>query len=166
MPLNNFDTQISWADFNQVPARPPGVSEDAEIHLEYPQKFDYDIARNGATITNATVDIGMASPECWVVTSQVNNMDLLKHEQGHYDITALGAREFYEGLKGMSAKNENGLNAKVKSLRAAVQARINRANDNYDTQTNHSANTAVQQPWNKKIDAAKKNPKGTIDDLP
>jgi predicted secreted Zn-dependent protease len=166
MPVNNFDTLISWSNFNQVPVRPSGVNEDAEIHLAFPQKYDYDIGRNGVTITNLTVDISLSLPECWVVTSQATNMVLLKHEQGHYDITALGAREFHDRLKGMSAKNENALNAKIKKLRDGIQAKIDRANLNYDTNTNHSLKTSAQQTWNQKIDAAKKNPKGTIDDLP
>jgi predicted secreted Zn-dependent protease len=66
----------------------------------------------------------------------------------------------------LTAKNETELNKKIKSIRDDVQARINRANLNYDNQTNHSLNKQVQQTWDQKIDAAKKNPKGTVDDLP
>jgi hypothetical protein len=166
MSLNNFNSLISWSDFTQVPARPPNVNEDAEIHVNFPQHYDYSIGRNGATITNLTVDIEMASPECWVVSGQTSNMDLLKHEQGHYDITALGAREFHDGLTGMTAANENALNARITRLRNNIQQKINRANANYDTRTNHSRNTEVQQTWNRRIDAAKQNPGGTVNDLP
>jgi predicted secreted Zn-dependent protease len=149
-----------------VPARPPGADEDAEIVLKFPQKYDYAIDKNAVTITTLSVDIGMNSPLCWVVSSQASNMDLLKHEQGHYDITALGAREFHDRLSGLVAKNETELNKKIKSIRDDVQARIDRANLNYDNQTNHSLNKQVQQTWEQKIDAAKKNPKGTVNDLP
>lgn len=166
MSVNNFDYLISWSDFIQVPARPTGVNEDAEIHLEFPQSYDYSIGRNGVTITTLSVDIGLASPECWVVSSQASNLTLLKHEQGHYDITAIGAREFHDGLVGMSARNEDALNTKIRRLRNSIQQKINRANSNYDTKTNHSLNTSEQQTWNQKIDTAKKNQRGTINDLP
>ncbi|MBK6381139.1 MAG: hypothetical protein IPF72_16250 [Chitinophagaceae bacterium] len=45
MAVTKFDYLISWSDFNQLPAKPPGVTEDADIHLKFPQKYDYDIAR-------------------------------------------------------------------------------------------------------------------------
>ena len=166
MAVNNFNNLISWSDFIQVPAKPPGVTEDAEIHLKFPQKYDYDIAKTYVKITNLSVEIGLNSPECWVISSQATNKDLLKHEQGHYDITALGAREFHDKLDGMTAPNENDLNKKIKKIRDIIQQKIDTANLNYDTQTNHSLNTQVQVTWDKKIDAAKKNPKGIINDLP
>lgn len=166
MAVNKFDYLISWSDFVQMPAKPPGVTEDAEIHLQFPQKYDYDIGKGFVKITNLSVDIGLSSPECWVVSSQAANMDLLKHEQGHYDITALGAREFHDKLDGMKAVNENDLNKKIKKIRDDVQKKINTANSKYDDQTNHSLNTQLQLIWNQKIEAAKKNPKGVIDDLP
>ena len=166
MALNNFDYQVSWSDFVQVPAKPPGVLEDAEIVLQFPQSYDYANGRNGIIVTNLKVDIGMASPECWVLSSQINNTDLLKHEQGHYDITALGAREFYNGLSGLSGATEDKLAIKIRTWRSSIQQKIDKANSNYDTQTNHSLNTGVQQTWDTKIDGAKKNPKGTVTDLP
>lgn len=166
MAVNNFNYLISWPDFTHVPAKPQGVTEDAEIRLQFPQKYDYDIGKNFVKVTNLSVDIGLASPECWVLTSQSTNMDLLKHEQGHYDITALGAREFHDKLDGMEAANENALKKEIRRIRNAVQKKIDTANLNYDDQTKHSLNTQVQLTWNQKIDVAKKNPKGTVTDLP
>jgi len=166
MAVNNFDNLISWSDFMPVAVRPPGSNEDAEIIVKFPQSYDYSLGKKTAIITNLTVDIIMASPECWVLNSQAKNMDLLKHEQGHYDITALGAREFHAGLTGMSAANEEALKKKIRKLRDSVQAKINRANLNYDNQTNHGLKTPLQQTWNKEIDTAKKNPKGVVNDLP
>ena len=166
MPLNNFDYPVSWDNFVKMPAKPPGVTEDAEIVLQFPQSYGYSKAKNAVTINDLSVDIGMSLPECWVLTSQLNNTDLLQHEQGHYDITALGAREFYNGLTGMTATTEDKLQKKIIALHDRIQEKINAANTRYDTITNHSLVTAEQKKWDEKIAAVKKNSKGTINDLP
>lgn len=165
MAVNNFNYSVSWSDFVQVPAKPPGVSEDAEIKLRFPQSYDYDIEKKIVKITNLSVDIKMDSPECWVLSSQISNTALLKHEQGHYDITAIGAREFHNKLDGLTAKTEDALNLKIRKIHADVQRRIDKANSDYDDLTNHSLNKQVQLSWDQKIDTAKKNPKGVVTDL-
>lgn len=166
MAANNFDYKVSWMDFIRLAARPTGEDEDAKIVINFPQSYDYTIDGKAVTISVVSVDINMASPECWVVSSQASNMDLLKHEQGHYDITAIGAREFDGKLFKMTAANETELEKKVKRTRAAIQDKINKANTRYDRQTNHSQDVQTQKTWDQKIDTVKKNPKGIIDDLP
>jgi ATP-dependent Clp protease adapter protein ClpS len=145
---------------------PAGVNEYAEIKLKFPQKYDIVLIKKAVTITTFGVDILMNSSLCKVLSSQATNLVLLNHEQGHYDITALGAREFHNGLEGMTASSEDALKTKVKKLRDEIQKKIDTANSNYDTQTNHSLNKSVQQAWDQKIDSAKKNIKGTLNDLP
>ena len=166
MAVNNFNYLISWSDFIHMPAKPPGETEDAEIVLRFPQQYEYAVGKGFVKINNLSVDIGLNSPECWVLSSQVSNMDLLKHEQGHYDITALGAREFHDKLDGLKVATEDALIKKIKKIREEIQKKIDVANLKYDDQTNHSMNKQVQKTWEQKIDTAKKNPKGVINDLP
>lgn len=165
MPLNNFDYAISWPDFTSQPSKPHGEDEDAFTKASYRHSYNYTRNGNAVTVTDATVDITMVTPQCWVVTGQATN-DLLQHEQGHFDITALGAREFYNTLLNVTALSVRELQTKISAAHTRYQRKIDRANIRYDSQTDHSQNTQVQQQWNQQIANEKQKPDGSIDNLP
>lgn len=165
MSLNGFDDTISWSDFNQLTSRPAGEKEDARIKTR--MNLNYDMGGKGkATIASkVNMDILIVKPDCWVVSSEMKE-DLLKHEQGHYNIQTLVAREFYEKVMALSASTDAKFKKEVRKLEANFQKVTDVVNKRYDKATDHSMNTSMQQTWDKKIDAAKKKPNGTIDDLP
>jgi len=167
MPVNGFDTAISWSDFQTIPSRPHGVDEDAQIHPEMrPGNIKLGRKGNAVIITDVTIDIGLVSTDCWVVSAESSNSDLLKHEQGHYDIIALSAREFHSKLLKLSAKSTQGLQQQVDDLKSKMEKAVQKVDKRYDTQTDHSRNTQNQQLWNKKIAEEKQKPDGSIDNLP
>lgn len=166
MPLNNFDRTLSWSDFNQQLGQPGGVTEFAQIHPDIaPGEFVLGRVRNAITITDVTIDLNLIAEDCWVVASRMTD-DLLKHEQGHYDILAIGAREFYNTLVGLSSSTTNALQRRVDQLKERFAQQATRVDARYDTKTNHGINTSVQQTWDQKIAAAKANPRGRLADLP
>ena len=166
MALNNFDYLVKWTDFTPVDARPHGVDEDAQITVDMQPDFRARGSRSSIIITNVTVNIIIVSAHTWALRSQITNVDLLAHEQGHYNITALAAREYYEELLVITAPTQNRFIELTRSLRDRLQQQINRVNINYDTQTNHYLNRAAQQTWDRNIAAAKANPRGRLVDLP
>src|SRR5437868_9954221 len=121
---------ISWGDFTELEERPEGEDEDAytkakwNLTYGFPAGIDY-------TLNNITVSMSMVTSESWVVKS-AKSADLLKHEQGHYDITALGARDLHRQLPDLKAKTEKALRAAVKALEQKVQTEIDAMNDKYD----------------------------------
>ena len=165
MPLNNFNYSVTWTDFALQSSRPTGAHEDAHIQVHY--DYTYQLKRNGnaVIINSADVNMNVVLPKSWVVSSQMTN-DLLSHEQGHYDITALGARELYNALLQLSAASGNVLQTRAAQLNQRIQQKIDRVNIRYDTQTNHSQDTAAQQTWQQRIAAEKQKPDGSIDNLP
>lgn len=165
MALDGFDYNVSWSDFNHLPTRPQSVDEDAETHSKFPHSYQFGRNKNAVIVTGADVNISMISSLCWVVSSRKSDL-LLNHEQGHYDITALGAREFYNKLLALKAQNENKMERSIKELNARLQQKINTINIRYDTQTDHSQNAGVQQAWDKQIAAEKQKPDGSLDNLP
>ncbi len=165
MPLQNFNYSISWSDFTPQSSRPHGSDEDAFTKSIYHHNYNYERNGNAVTISSADVTISMVTSQCWVVSAQSTN-DLLQHEQGHYDITALGAREFYNALLQLTAISVHALQTSIAHLHSRCQQKINSANRRYDTQTAHSQNTTVQQTWNRQITTEKQNPAGGIDNLP
>ena len=165
MALNGFGDSVSWSDFNPVLERPARQNEDAAINVRYNYNYQIERNRNAVSIANADINIIMLFSACWAVSSQMTN-DLLRHEQGHYDITSLGAREFYHALLHLSAVSEHMLRTSISQLNQRVQLRINRANARYDGRTDHSRNTGVQQTWDQAITVALQSPAGSIDQLP
>ncbi|MEO6818714.1 MAG: DUF922 domain-containing protein [Ginsengibacter sp.] len=169
MGLQNFDKILTWSDFpNQVA---PGKPEDASISVIWRLDANqYERKGNAIVIGTYSVEIVLVDRFCAVVKAVANGDKavadaLLKHEQGHYDIIALGAREFYKKLMGLSAPTENELDQKREKIDAELTKKADEVDERYDKVTEHSKNAAVQAIWNKKIDAAKKNPNGTVADL-
>jgi predicted secreted Zn-dependent protease len=165
MAINNFDHEVAWSEFRTVSSRPSGVKEDAEIKANSAVTYRTRRRGNAVSIVDATVNIVTVTEESWVVSDKKTDI-LRKHEQGHYDITALGTREFYTQLLLLTADSTNALAVNITTLKEQFQGKIDTCNSRYDKQTNHGNITSQQDIWNQKIAAAKVNPVGVINDLP
>lgn len=170
MALINFNKILTWADFpNSLPA---GKSEDARISVSW--KLDADEFQrkgNAIVIGNFTVEIFLVPDTCGVVRSVVSGdravaEALLKHEQGHYDIIALGAREFHKKAAALSAPTEQELNNKLDKLQEEMTKKADEVDARYDIQTNHSRNKQKQQEWERLIAAEKQKTDGSVSNLP
>ena len=166
MAIDGFNYIISWSDFINRQTRPTGVTEDAQIHPEL-SPGEIKLAKKGKSvaITDVDIKITLVKSDCWVVESKKSDY-LLKHEQGHYDILAISAREFYNSLIGLSASSTHELQKTVTKLQEDVQRRVARVDARYDAQTKHSLDKVAQNSWDKKISAEKQKPNGSIDNLP
>ena len=166
MPLQNFARTLTWPDFTPQSGELMLGNEWAQIHPDITfSDFQLGRVRNGVAITDVTVNIRLIAEDCWVIDSH-RNAALLRHEQVHYDIIAISARQFYNALVGLSARNTDALQRRVTQLhtRLAEQARV--VDERYDTLTNHGINTSVQQAWETSVAAAKTNAHGTLANLP
>jgi hypothetical protein len=169
MALNqtDFTYQVSSSDFKKVAARPGGVKEDAQIHPETrPGKFTLGKNGNAIVIKDVEINIGLVADDCWMLSNLSGNADLMKHEQGHYDIVAISARELYKGLLKLSANTTRDLQKKVDEFKDGIQKLVTAVDDRYDRQTDHSRKTKEQQQWNKAIEAEKQKPDGSLANLP
>ena len=166
MPLENFDKQLSWSDFNPRSGEPASGNEWAFIHPEIsfsdPQLTR---VRNAVSISEVTITIALVTADCWVFDNHTTTQ-LLRHEQVHYDIVAINARELYNTLIGLSAINTGALQRSLNQLKARLARQARTVDARYDTLTNHGINTAVQQAWESSVGAAKSNARGTLNDLP
>ena len=164
MPLTGFDHQISWNQFRKRNSRPRGVDEDAEIHTEAPFAYMRREQNGRFVITTVNVNIRVVRAQSWVVRSAQTNR-LLQHEQGHYDIQALGAREQHNRMLNLSEPALRELEAHVRELNAEIQRKVDDTNARYDRETNHSTNRTQQNSWDNRIANAKASPAGTLDNL-
>ena len=113
MAFTGLSRAITWDDFTEVDSAPDGAGESAFIKAVFPFSYDYDSNGSSARITAVTMSISMDGSASWVVTDDESS-DLLEHEQGHYGITALGARDLFRQLSALTAAN-------VAALRTAAE---------------------------------------------
>ncbi|MFO1349724.1 MAG: DUF922 domain-containing protein [Gammaproteobacteria bacterium] len=166
--ITGRDYQLKWQDFaGPVPAnRGSSVAfTSASYTLNYSVAQAYaaigirvpDAQNNlGYVVTNLRIAVAPNRPRMWSVQSARTN-DLLKHEQGHYDIVALIADELFNDL--LSPPSVMTTAAAVQSfvnIRKAAADRLmdalqsNATRDGlYDTSTNHGLTTAQQTRWNR-----------------
>ena len=166
MALNGFNHNLRWNEFREVNQRPPNVSEDAEIFISFQPQFSYRSQPNQACrVTTVNTNLSVNRSNSWVVKGR-QSAQLLNHELGHYNITALGAREIHKRLSEITADQCSDIQTEANRIQREVQTKINQANIRYDRQTNHGANSAVQTRWDNSINSAKQNINGTLDSLP
>ncbi|MCB0699658.1 MAG: DUF922 domain-containing protein [Chitinophagales bacterium] len=75
---------------------------------------------------------------------------LLKHEQGHYDITRVIVYELKNAFENFKF-DDSKIRYQADSIRRSVMDKNRQLQQKYDTETNHSKQKDVQEVWNKKI---------------
>jgi thiamine pyrophosphate-dependent acetolactate synthase large subunit-like protein len=165
MSLNGFGDSIKWLKFKKLKARPAATDADAETFSRY-QSNNIRWKRNGNVVSmSADVIISFDGHRSWVVTGKMNDY-LLKHEQGHYDITALAAAEFYREVLNLQVTDPATLNDSITEIKDSLQQKIEITNTRYDLQTDHSRDVQAQQKWDQKIALEKQKKDGSLDNLP
>ena len=79
----------------------------------------------------------------------VCNEVILSHEQLHFDITELYARKMRAEL--LQAKFTKNVKAEVREIYKRTLRQLNDFQNKYDSETDYSRNTIVQQKWNTTI---------------
>lgn len=171
--LEGHDLTLTWNDFQgAVPnPRPPGEAANVEARFDLAYDYDYDMehATQGYRVNHVHVRVTLERAKMWAVAS-AQTADLLQHEQGHYDIVALLARDLFEELTGWNtAKPPKRFRKDVDLKRAAdslsretrkLVARVTGSGQSvgvYDKRTNHGLDAKTQDKWNKSLGGARTN---------
>lgn len=166
MALSGFNHTVNWNEFRPVNERPAGTPEDAHIKTIYTSNFSmHQTGGENCEVTTATVAIRSERSNTWVVRDR-KRPDLLGHEQGHYNITALGAREYYNHLLELTAPHCSNINSQAQTLIQQIKTHIDETDIRYDSQTANGTNQSVQRKWDASIRSAMQRPDGTLYDLP
>lgn len=169
--LEGHDLTLGWADFKgAVPASlPPGEAAytEARFDLAYDYEWDDERATQGYKVNHVHVKVVLARDRMWSVAAG-QTASLLKHEQGHYDLVALLARDLYTELTGWNAGKSPKRFRKQVDLKRAVDSRArdtrkliahldgsSRTVGVYDKQTNHGLDATAQAKWDKVLGDAR-----------
>ena len=164
--LVNLRRTVSWNDFTgQVPA-----NSSHAAHIDTNMNLQYGHASSGGQThlsDNVVVTVQLHRNQSWAKPGAVRTAALLNHEQRHYAITALMARDFFLDL--MQLKDRTF--ASVAALRqeitrlAGVYA-SQPVHDQYDPETNHGLRPNDQRRWNCMIDRAFTQPRTPLTRAP
>ncbi len=164
---NDFEGKVGIFDEDYVGEK----DVDAYIikWLEY--EYDWDYIQNKNCKYEITYFDSWASfvkSESWVKEGVISDMDLLNHEQRHFDIHKIGELNLKEMVKkdllnktfpcdtlddqSIDGIIEEKIGFKIKTLFDSVNAEIEKMDIEYDIETEHGLVEEKQKEWNHKID--------------
>ena len=154
--LTGWPRDLRWRDFRQIENRPDGEAEDA---LVAPETITGEarIFRDGGQwmIAELSLDIIVRREMSWVIRSR-RSVDLLKHEQGHFDIHGMiVGRDLVEEIKALRGRSGRRLANALRTRMRRARRRAQRLTDSYDSDTNHGLNEDRQNAWNERFQQAK-----------
>jgi len=159
------DFFLKWSDFNAESN--PAVFEDSHSVIKYGYTWTINSDKIGSQILffieNIQLSVEFYYGLSWVRTLQTND-DLLKHEQGHFDLAELIKREnleklqnkFYEKEFPTRGKNEEQTKQLAKEdsgKMIAIEVQkleeiLSQKRQEYDEQTNFGQNIEKQSEFN------------------
>jgi hypothetical protein len=137
-------TKLTWDDFKE-PVPNTQTSTVAYTNSGYGYKLSYN--EDSATFV---LDCYFDKTKSWVKKAQANDF-ILKHEQGHFDITYTNSLRLRKTLKEHKFTLQN-INDDVKKIVNASYDANFKEQELYDAETNHSIIKEKQEEWNKKIE--------------
>lgn len=156
MAVSGHNQTLRWSDF---PGNPPkGETLDAYTSSTYGLNWGFAPGRTAEyRLASISVAVVLRRQQMWSRRSAQSDR-LLRHEQGHFDIVAMTARDLntdLEALAGQVFSSESDLRGAVNDLDRAARAQINDADSAYDTQTDHGNNATPQASWDAAFRAAR-----------
>ncbi len=150
--LTGWPRKISWNEFKEIGARLAGGNEDAQIETQTTQPDQVGVAREQGQfrLRNFAIKLNVIRDNSWVVTS-LKTDTLLVHEQGHFDITGLVARDLVKALGALRVGTTDKLQREVSRLYEAYDAWAKSLSKQYDDETNHGRTTKAQADWESRI---------------
>lgn len=144
--------ELSWDDFLLKQAKDTKGAALISCHFHY----SYSIGKAENTIV-FEVYVYLEKESSWSIYHGVTDMDsnesnrVLKHEQGHFDINEIYARECRMLLSKIKANSYEKAKKKYDRITKEIMTKLTDEQTLYDEETNHSINTEKQAEWNKKI---------------
>ncbi len=145
---------LTWSVFRSVDSL--AESEDAHIAAEmsFPRPLRMEIADGVYRLPTFTITVAPEPGRTVVRRSAERSAELLRHEQGHYDIVVLAARALARDLGSITASSASDLSRRVEECVAKHTQRAARSSEAYDLETGHGRRLDEQARWNESIAAA------------
>lgn len=133
-----WGSPISYRDFASKPAK----ADTAAANISVTIVLGYAPGRDGDLTFR--VFAAMDKDQSWI-KDEFRNMEILKHEQGHFDIAHIFARKLEASLKGKRYTKTDV--AKLNDLYDRYLAMMNDLQTRYDRETRGGLNPVAQSKW-------------------
>jgi len=137
---------LTWDDFS---GKPDKQSEHA-ANTAWKVNYSYTgLVFNGdsAKLKGLSITLGFDTEHSWIKEGKAT-ANLLKHEQGHFDIGLLCLKEMVEQLNNVSFAKLNA-GQKAQDLFNKILAKYTQINRQYDDETDHSKKKEGQEKWDR-----------------
>jgi hypothetical protein len=179
-PNSTNNTDTTAGAYNVVLLNPPNFTYHLSFGKDYTIRSTPKNYRSGRTAMtgtymtyagpdtngNFTISFSSSKASSWVYDwvfdpakfhrTATAVTQLLEHEQGHYDISALVAREFLSEAQGLSASQALALWNNIRARNHSLQV------FRYDTTTKHGVDPITQARWSAEIASLKGSQTGTF----
>ena len=166
--ITGYSLTLRWSDFTgHVPAH---ARADAYTATRYDIRTNFTVRVHGGhqsdfRLSTVSIRVTLDRARMWSRPS-ARTTQLLKHEQGHYDITALLMRDLNTDLTalmqaGHAYPTQHALTQAIANLQQPAVALVNRlqstatADGVYDRRTQHGTVAAAQQRWDAALGSAR-----------
>jgi hypothetical protein len=150
------DRKLSWDDFKKKPPDPPPTTDGVKIKAE---------GKSGLVLPDwecpklPTIKAVFEPDSSWV-DPQSKSVDLLDHEQGHFDLAERAARKLNKEIAKLKLHSEHTTEV-CKKLSEELNALYDKANSDlekeqkkYEDETKHGSDPKEQAKWDKQIKEA------------
>ena len=134
--------KLTWDDFKAAPLKIGNTAAMTTTHLG----FSYNISNGKITYK---IDCRFEKNKSWGL---VKNEWILKHEQGHFDIAEIFARQLNK-LVNEYQFNKSSFQKDLDAIYKSVVAEKEKFQQQYDDETDYSRIKTKQEEWLKKIEA-------------
>jgi hypothetical protein len=140
-------TRLTWGDFTAPP--PEHALHDAETSTGI-SASRWTCERGRMVVVGARAYFNRTKS---FALAQRTDADLLTHEQGHFDLTELYARQLRERLRAIrcAAREPGAIQAAVDAAVQEVDQGFLAETERYDRETDHGRDRAGQQDWNQHL---------------
>ncbi|MBI3684605.1 MAG: hypothetical protein HY235_29900 [Acidobacteria bacterium] len=166
--LTGLFKTLAWSDFQGSPdPKKPNLDAFTSPSFSFSQQPTFThVAGTKPPLfelsDNVVLDIQMDSQKSWQRSAQIKSKgaayeaNLLKHEQGHYDMVALIARDLFIDVMQLKGQQFKTLSDALSALRAVFSRfdkKTQKISDIYDSkaETDHGAIASSQKKWNDMI---------------
>jgi hypothetical protein len=177
--MTGFPRTLTWNNYPQRQTSPSPPMQALTSARWAMSGWNVAVVNGEYRVTGIRITVSLNTQASWAVPAAVSSASLLVHEQGHYDITGLIARDLtgkildlsldvavVAAMRGAGSTPQQQRNYALQQFQNSINAYAQAANalsdrlqtnpvthadGIYDVQTNHSMNTAVQAAWNTRL---------------
>jgi hypothetical protein len=152
--MKGWPRTVKWNEFTgTVPTKSSrtvsaGVLRAAKAHARFYCTYKHTSAdRSGLVrLKNIRIKVRLNSSTSWSDTS-MRTAALLKHEQGHYDITGLAGRDLARAMLDLGRVKKRAIKPTLRKLKKNLDALVKKSDTAYDKGTVHGSDKKEQNNW-------------------